>query len=60
MNKETLKQALIAILIGATISFLTTIFQGLLDFLHNAGPAMPGVIVGMGKYLFKWRTLPLG
>ena len=59
MNKyPVLKQALIAIVIGATISFLTVLFEGVLDLLKQAGPALPGTIVGMGKYLLKWKINP--
>ena len=42
-----LKQVAISILIGASVSFLTVLFQGILDYLHQLGPAVPGVVVGI-------------
>lgn len=53
MNKENIKDVLTAILIGATISFLTVLFQGLLEVLRQYGPELVGSAVGAGKYLLK-------
>jgi hypothetical protein len=35
MNKEQIKQALIAILIGACVAFFTTLFEALAEFLKS-------------------------
>jgi thiamine transporter ThiT len=35
MSKSQLKQALISILIGAITIFITTLLQGLIDFLQS-------------------------
>lgn len=57
--KEIWKQALMSILIGAIISFLTVLFQGLVDFLKNIPPEVPGALVGMTRYITKWTSHPL-
>lgn len=51
-TKEIIMNALVSILVGASISFLTVLFQGILDLLHDFGPAAPGVIAGMAM---TWR-----
>jgi len=60
MNKQQLKQALISILIGAAISFLTVLFQGLLDYRGGIKESLPGVISGMVYYIAKQGTRPIG
>lgn len=42
MNKEKIKDALIAILIGAAVAFFTVLFEGLLEFLQNNGNNIVG------------------
>lgn len=54
--KERWKHALISILIGAAISFLTVLFQGLVDFLKDMPPEIPGSLVGMVRYITKWTS----
>jgi hypothetical protein len=53
MTKEQIKHALISILIGAVVSFLTVLFQGLLNVLTNLPPEIPGTLIGMARYLTK-------
>jgi hypothetical protein len=54
--KEIWRQALISILIGAIISFLTVLFQGLLDLLKDLPAEVPGVLAGSGRYIIKWTS----
>lgn len=56
MNKDQFKQVLTSILIGATISFLTVLFQGLLDYLGSVRDTLPGAVAGMVYYLKTWST----
>ena len=35
MNKENIKSVLMSILVGACVAFMTTLFQGLADFLQS-------------------------
>ena len=56
MTIAAIKQVLVSILIGAIISFLTVLFQGLVGMLQNIPAEVPGSIVGMGSYLLKWKT----
>lgn len=53
---NTLKQAVISILIGATISFLTVLFQGALDLFKGYNLEDGGAIVGMLKYIHSWSS----
>lgn len=55
---ETFKKALLSIVIGASVSFLTVLFQGLLDFVKHAGPAVPGIAVAVYHNLITWKTNP--
>lgn len=50
---ENLKEVLIAILIGAGVSFFTVLFQGLADFLSQHGDTITASLVSMGYYLAK-------
>ena len=50
------KHAFVSILIGACISFLTVVFQELVNWLQGLQPAAPGVIAGIGKYLYSWTS----
>jgi len=56
MNKN-IKQALIAILIGASISFLSVLFEGLLNLLQDHGPEVVGSLAGVGRFLLKWKPV---
>ena len=51
MNKKDLKHAAISILVGATVSFLTVLLQGLIDVLHQIPTELPGMGVSMLIYL---------
>ncbi len=55
-GKETLKQALISIAIGAVISFLTVLFQFGIEWLNSIPAEFPGAIVGMLRYVTKWKS----
>ncbi len=54
--KDMWKQALMSILIGAAISFLTVLFQGIVDFLQNIPPEITGSLVGITRYITKWTS----
>lgn len=58
MNKENIKKILIAILIGAVVSFVTALMQGLIDALQNIQPETTGSVAGVIKYLTKWNSNP--
>lgn len=49
------KAALTSVLIGFCISILTILFQALLGWLTELDPAIPGVLSGIGRYLYKWK-----
>lgn len=53
MNKERLKDALVAILIGACVAFLTTLIEGLRDLMLGVPPEAPASAVAMARYLWK-------
>lgn len=53
---DAIKHALISIAIGAAISIITMLFQYLVDLLHGLQPAVPGVVAGVGKYLYSWSS----
>lgn len=50
---ENLKEVLIAILIGAGVSFFTVLFQGLAEFLSAHSEQITASLVSMGYYLAK-------
>lgn len=54
--KESLKQAIISIAIGTSISILTVLFQATIDWLNSIQPEIPGAIIGMAKYLHSWKS----
>lgn len=47
------KEVLVAIFIGACVSFLTTLFDGLADFLRTNGDTITASLSSMGYYLAK-------
>lgn len=47
------KDILMAIFIGACVSFLTTLFDGLADFLRTNGDTITASLSSMGYYLAK-------
>lgn len=51
MKREELKTALYSILIGACVSFITVLLQGLLGLLQGAEPAVFGSAAGILKFL---------
>lgn len=54
--KASLKQAVISILIGTAISILTVLFQALTGWLTEVKPEVPGVLLGIAKYLHSWSS----
>lgn len=50
---ENLREVLIAILIGACVSFLTVLFDGLADFLRQNGEQITAALSSAGYYLAK-------
>lgn len=53
---STLKQALIAVAIGSLINFCTLVLQALLNWFQEISPEIPGIIGGVGKYLYSWKN----
>lgn len=53
MNKEQLRQAIIAILVGAVTAFLTSFFNGIADWLNGHGTEVVGGAVATAKYIAK-------
>jgi hypothetical protein len=52
---DTLQQVIISIFIGAAISFVTTLMQGILEALQGFDPAAPGAVAGSLRYIVKWK-----
>lgn len=54
-NKKpsNVKEILMAILIGAGVSFFTVLFQGVADFLSNNSEQITASLISMGYYLAK-------
>ena len=50
---ENLKEVLIAIFIGAGVSFFTVLFDGLADLLRNHSEQITAALTAMGYYLAK-------
>lgn len=50
---ENVREILIAILIGSCVSFLTTLFDGLADFLRTNGDTITASLSSAGYYLAK-------
>ena len=51
MTKENWKQVLISLLIGASVTFISTLFQGLLDILQQHANEIIGGGVSSLVYL---------
>lgn len=56
MDKATIKQVVISIFVGACIAFITTLLQGLLDYIRVLPEQITGVAGGMVYFLKVWRT----
>ena len=50
---QNVKEIVVAIFIGACVSFLTTLFDGLADFLRTNGDTITASLSSMGYYLAK-------
>ncbi len=59
-TKENVKHVVISIFIGAGIAFVSTLLQGLLDYVKTIDLNATGILSGIGFYLLKWRTTPIG
>ena len=53
MTKQDLKHALVSLVIGALIAFLSTLFQGLLDFLKANSAQIIGGASATVAYLIR-------
>lgn len=53
MNRENLKQALISIVIGATVTLFATIFQELANYLKSHSTEIISGVSAAGLYLAK-------
>lgn len=52
-TRQQIKHALISILIGAIIAFITTLLQGLVQWLQHVDLQPTGAVGGVGYYLLK-------
>ena len=50
---QNVKEIVVAIFIGACVSFLTTLFDGLADFLRTNSDTITASLSSMGYYLAK-------
>lgn len=57
-NSENLRKAFMSILVGAAVSLLTVLFQGILDYIKHMGPEVPAATVAIAHHLFTWKTPP--
>lgn len=56
-NKQDLKNAIIAILVGALVSFLSSFFDGIIGLLQGWGNDVAGGVASTSVYLAKtWRV----
>lgn len=53
MTKDQIKHALISLLVGALVSFILTLFQGILDFLKENAVDIIGGASATITYLVK-------
>lgn len=51
MTKDQIRQALIAIAIGAITAFFSSLFDGLAELLKGHAPEAIGGVVATGRYL---------
>ena len=57
MKKADIKHAIISLLVAATATFLTTLFQGLADLLKAHSTEVVGSVAAAGAYLAQaYRT----
>jgi len=60
LTPEQWKQAIISILVGACVAFVTTLLQGLADWLRGVD-YITGPMSGISYYLVKtWKLTNLG
>ena len=57
---ETLKKALISILIGAGIAFLSTVLEGLLHYVQALDLNPAAMTAGVIYYLKSWKSSQIG
>lgn len=57
---QTTKNLLLSVFVGFCVSALTVLFQYAVEWLRNIPPELPGGIVGMVKYMAKWKSSHLG
>lgn len=50
-NKDMIKHAIISILVGAIIAFISALAQGILTFLHDGHFNMAAPLAGMIYYI---------
>ena len=60
MDKETLKKAVISIIIGASITMLSTILTGLLELLQKYQGDIVPMATGMIYFIKSWKTSQIG
>lgn len=53
MSKDHIKQALLSILIGASVAFLTVLIEGLAEFIKSNGEHIVAGMVSTAYYLAK-------
>lgn len=58
-TQEKWKNALISVLIGAGVTFLATLLEGLLDLIKTIEVDPAGIATGVIYYLKSWRQGPI-
>lgn len=53
MKPEDIRQALISIAVGATVAFLASLFDGILEFIRANGEDIVAGVIGTAIYLAK-------
>lgn len=56
-NWKIFKHALVSILVGACIAFVSSLFEGVIHLLQAGGTEVVGATTGMLTYAAKVRTL---
>ena len=51
ITREQLRQALISIIVGACVAFLSTLFEGVITFLRDHAVDLSGTLVSMVYFL---------
>jgi hypothetical protein len=58
-TRETIKQALISIAVGASIAFISTLLNGLLHFVQTIPFDSASTVAGIAYYIKQWHSSQL-